>query len=136
MLPEMPSTMLGHERPPRRARPDDPGQPGAGDAGRRSDAARSAARPDTDTGGAVIDTPKVRHAILKPADIHSVGPARADTYTTTFADTSGPYDSTYTVTVTDCACSRDTGTVCPAHTGHTVSDAGSAALNPDSDPAT
>jgi hypothetical protein len=46
--------MLGHERPPRRARPDDPGQPGAGDARGRSDAARSAAGPYTDTGGDAI----------------------------------------------------------------------------------
>jgi hypothetical protein len=56
MLPEMPSTMLGHERPPRRARPDDPGQPGAGDARGRSDAARSAAGPDTDSGGGAAIT--------------------------------------------------------------------------------
>jgi hypothetical protein len=56
MLPEMPSTMLGHERPPRRARPDDPGQPGAGDARGRSDAARSAAGPYTDTGGGAAIT--------------------------------------------------------------------------------
>jgi hypothetical protein len=118
--------MLGHERPPRRTRPDDPGQPGAGDALGRADAARSAADPYTDSGGGAIDA---------DADYFPYGwdgDPGANTYTTTFDDTSGRYDSSYTVS--DCDCNRDTGTVCPAHTGYAPSDI--PAVNPDSDPAT
>jgi hypothetical protein len=126
MLPEMPSTMLGHERPPRRARPDDPGQPGAGDTRGRSDAARSAAGAYTDC---VCDT----YAKCVARCLDSLCCPDCYCQSVAFWDALA-YAESYTVT--DCACSRDTGTVCPAHTGYTASDAGSAAHHPDSDPAT
>jgi hypothetical protein len=131
MLPEMPSTMLGHERPPRRARPHHHGQPGAGDARGRSDAARSTAGPDTDTGGAAI--------------VADAGPYWGYTTTHTCRDTvchcfefGLTIDRTHwfsdpgTLTLPERHC--DTCT-CAAPDAGAASDLGSA-TNPDSDPAT
>jgi hypothetical protein len=132
----MPSTMLGHERPPRRARPDDHGQLGAGDAGRRSDAARSAARPDTDTGGAAIaaDTDAITAPTefygnpdgsrVLPAGYFNNGFTVTESEWHEFADDIGICDEHPQPHCLTCTCAR------------TASDAGTLALNPDSDPAT
>jgi hypothetical protein len=129
MLPEMTSTMLGHERPPRRARPDDPGQPGAGDARGRSDAARSAARPYADRGSRTIGTYRVH-----PADCNAVARSRAFFDTLAREESRGNSDA-YAVAraasdaLPDCDCDTHVGTLADA-LGH------AAAVNPDSDPAT
>jgi hypothetical protein len=130
MLPEKPSTMLGHERPPRRARPDDPGQPGAGDARGRSDAARSITGPDTDSGGDAIDT---RPELLDPiavaaryterhpgAYLHVVGYSRTVANSYDFYD---PGSARFVVWT-------------PGASYDPADPIFSKSLNPDSDPAT